>query len=346
MTDHNSAARKRFPWKSNFLKVPPKVRADLANLTNDLIAVAAVKKVKVAEIQAGRYAHIGLRVSADGAITASGPHQPPANSGKWSWRNAHGWDRKRTDWPMVTKTYVFETPNFGDAATYGTHMHVMEREVYQHQVFEAQWMEIEPTILSDSGRDEVLVKFEVCRLLSKTQPEFDLMLLWTLNLLQENTGVCGVFGSDATKADFLRTIQLDWDIFPPGTLDEVLKWFIGKPTAASRRPDLEEVVRERAAAFQALKPEAYIRGSGQFGSYFGAKYADDLVVFENLQYGNALYILYENWDEAAKRSRLDLLRDNGAKFDRVIHSEDWQHRLKELIRTELAARRRGRGRHA
>jgi hypothetical protein len=24
------------------------------------------------------------------------------------------------DWPMVDKTYVFETPNFGDAFTYGT----------------------------------------------------------------------------------------------------------------------------------------------------------------------------------------------------------------------------------
>lgn len=346
MTDHNSAAPKRFPWKSNFLKVPPKIGDDLANIASDLIAVAAVKKVKVSDIQAGLYAHLGLRVSADGGITASGPYQPPATSGKWSRRNAHGWDRKRTDWPMVTKTYVFETPNFGDAATYGTHMHVMEREVYQHQVFEAQGMAIEPTILSDSGRDEVLVKFDVHPILSRAQPEFDLMLLWTLNLLQENTGVAGVFASDATKADFLRTIQLDWDIFPPGTIDDVVTWFIGKPTAMSRRPDFEKVVRDRAAAFQALKPEAYIRGSGQFGSYFGAKYADDLVVFENLQYGNALYVLYENWDEASKRSRLDLLRDNDAKFDRIIHSEDWQYRLKELIRTELAARRRGKGRHA
>lgn len=45
---------KRFPWKSNFLKVPPQVRADLDKIDGDLIAVAAVKSVRVADVQAGQ----------------------------------------------------------------------------------------------------------------------------------------------------------------------------------------------------------------------------------------------------------------------------------------------------
>lgn len=149
--------------------------------------------------------------------------------------------------------------------------------------------------------------------------------------------------SDATKADFVGTIQLDWDIFPPGSIEDVVKWFMSRP-APARSPEFEKHVRDRAAAFNRLKPEAYIRGSGQFGSYFGAKFAEDLVVFENLRYGNAIYVLYDDWADISKRSRLDLLRDHDAKFDRITHTEDWQFRLAELVRREIAARRRGRGR--
>lgn len=337
--------KSRFPWKGNFLKVPPKIRSDLDKIVGDLIVVAAVKKIPVADITAGLYSHLGLNIDLlDDKVVAEGAVQPPADAGKWSFRNARGWDRKRTDLPMVPKTYVFETPNFGDASTYGTHMHVMTRDVHQHQIFEPQGMEIEPTILSDTTGDSVLVKFALTPFLSRGQPEFELMLLWSLNILQENTGITGVFASTATKEDFVGTIQLDWDVFPPGTIDQVVAWFTSKPSAAIRAADFDKHLRDRTAAFSKLQPEAYIRGSGQFGSYFGAKFADDLVVFENLRYGNALYILYEDWGDISKRSRLDLLRDHDAKFDRIIHTDDWQMRFKELIRRELAARRRGKGR--
>lgn len=234
---------KRFPWKGNFLKIPPKVRAELDRIDGDLVAVAAVKSVRVADVEAGLYSHLGLNIDLlDGSAKADGPRQPPEDAGKWSYRNARGWDRKRPDLPMAPKSFVFESPNFGDAARNGTHTHYQTRQVYQHQVFEPQGMEIEPVIMS--------------------------------------------------------------------------------------------------------QPVSYIRGSGQFGSYFGAKFADDLVVFENLRYGNALYILYDDWDDISKRSRLDLLRDHDAKFDRVVHAADWQFQFNKIMKMELTARRRGKGRRS
>jgi hypothetical protein len=57
-------------------------------------------------------------------------------------------------------------------------------------------------------------------------------------------------------------------------------------------------------------------------------------VFENLKYGNALYVLYEDWDEVSRRSRLDLLRDHDASFDRIIHTEDWEDRFHHLVAGE------------
>jgi hypothetical protein len=71
-----------------------------------------------------------------GTIVAAGPVQPPADAGKWSGRNAHGWDRKREDWPMVQKSWTFEAPNFGDGARNGWTLHSRTRDVYQNQIFE------------------------------------------------------------------------------------------------------------------------------------------------------------------------------------------------------------------
>lgn len=331
-------AFREVPWKRNYRKVPDSVQEALAAIPSKMVLIAATKKITVREIASGLYEHVGLR-SDNGAIVSDGPVLPPHDAGKWSERNALGWDRKRTDLPMTTKTYTFESPNFGDAARYGTHMHVQEREVYQHQIFEPQGMRIEAEVLEARGGEHVIVKFGLSPLLSKEQPEFDLMLLWSLNVLQENTGATGVFASEATREEFIGTIQLDWEVFPPGTIDEVVERLARRPARPSNAPDFDRHVRDRVTLFQRLNPTAYLRGQGGFGSYFGAQFADDLVVFENLKYGNAIYVLYENWDTISQRSRLDLLRDQDASFDRVIHTDDWQERLKALLRYQLKKRR-------
>lgn len=57
---------------------------------------------------------------------------------------------------------------------------------------------------------------------------------------------------------------------------------------------------------------------------------DDLVVFENIEYGNAIYILYDDWDEISKLSRIDLLSGRaGSNFDRIIHSGNWKRKYEK-----------------
>lgn len=338
-------AYRPLPWKRNYRKVPRHLATALDEIESSLLVIAATKKVARADIEQGLYSHIGLRMTDEGIVT-DGPIMPPADMGKWSERNAHGWDRKRRDWPMVTKTYVFETPNFGDATKYGTHMHTWEREVYQHQVFEPQGMTIQAEILQDTGGDDLAIKFALSSVLERGEPEFELMLLWSLNVLQENTGVAGLFAADATREDYIASITLDWQIFPPGTVDEVIERLAQRPANAANAPDFDAHVRDRVRLFDRLNPTAFIRGQGGFGSYFGAQFAEDLVVFENLKYGNAIYILYEDWAAISQRSRLELLRDHDASFDRIVHSPDWKNQLTTLLQKRLRERglgRQGRG---
>lgn len=327
---------KRFPWKSGYRSIPAFVSEALEQVDGDVIAIAATKKVARADVQTGQYAHLGLR--SDGSeIVMSGPTAPAADAGKWSERNAVGWDRKRKDWPMVQKTWTFESPNFGDGARNGWTMRSWTKEVYQHQIFEPQGMMIEPTILEDRGGDQIVVKFALSPLLYRAMPEFDLMLLWSINVLQENTGAAGVFAADASADDYKATIRLDWQIFPPGSADEVVARIAGTARPGNA-PDFEKHVLDRVRLFESFNPTNYIQGQGGFGSYFGAQFADDLVVFENLKYGNAVYLLYQNWDEISRRSRLDLLRDQDAHFDRVVHTPGWEDRLTALLHDKLSER--------
>lgn len=338
-------SNRKFSWQSNFIKIPKHILTDLEGIETDHIVVSAVKTVPVADIAAGLYSHLGIEYDLlEEEVTVMGDIEPPAWAGKWSYRNANGWDRKRLDLPKVPKTFVWETPNFGDAATYGTHDHFQTRMVYQNQVFEPQGMTIRPEILSQGTGEKAILRFTVSPFLKRDQPEFHLMLLWKLNVLQENCGAVGIYRSDATDADYLKNIQLDWEVFPSGNADQVVEWFLSKYPKNRSNPEFEFHIKERTLLFGKLKPEMFIKGSSKFGSYFGAKFADDLVVFENVKYGNALYILYENWEEISKRSRLDLLRDQDSKFDRIVHKENWKMQFDTLLKQELAARRRGRGR--
>lgn len=327
---------RRFPWKGNYRAIPPFVSTSLDQINGDLIVVAATKKVARAEIAAGQYAHIGLGF-VDGKLVTSKSAKPLSEAGKWSERNALGWDRKRPDWPMVQKTWTFESPNFGDGARNGWTMRSRTQDVYQHQIFEPQGITVDTEVLEDRGGDHVVVKFALSPLLDRRMPEFELVLLWFLNVLQENTGATGVFASDATAQDYKATIALDWQIFPPGTADEVVARLTGS-ARPDNAPDFAKHVRERVRLFEGFDPKNYIRGQGGFGSYFGAQFADDLVVFENLKYGNAVYVLYQNWNQITQRSRLDLLRDQDAHFDRVVHAKGWEDRLAALLHDKLHER--------
>ncbi|MGB0958829.1 MAG: hypothetical protein ACPGVK_01150, partial [Halocynthiibacter sp.] len=316
---------KKFPWKGGFRSVPPKLNSKLSEIESDFIVVAATKSIARSEILDGLYAHIGIHCDG-GEIIFDGSVAPPESAGKWSSRNAIGWDRPRKDWPKVQKTWTFEAPNFGDGARNGWSMRSRSQEVYQHQIFEPQGMMIEATLIEDFGGDKVVIKFAITPILSREMPEFELMLLWSINVLQENTGVTNIFSSDATLADFVTTTNLDWEIFPSGTAEQIIARLLDSATT-NTVVDYERHVRERIDFFEEYEPLAYLRGHGGFGSYFGAQFADDFVVFENLRYGNAIYVLYENWVEVSQRSRLDLLRNQDAHFDRVIHTEGWQSRL-------------------
>ncbi|MCV5856258.1 hypothetical protein OFN53_37140, partial [Escherichia coli] len=67
-----------------------------------------------------------------------------------------------------------------------------------------------------------IFNFRATRILEKNSNKFDDELLFDLNLLQENLGKCGVENADKPISTYADTLIVSWDIFPPGSKEEIL----------------------------------------------------------------------------------------------------------------------------
>src|ERR1700678_32699 len=113
----------------NIRRVPDWLLDKVKKLSPKPLIAGCVKKITAAELKAGRYKHIGLSWLND---KPQFPESivPSAKNGHYSTKNANGYEVKRTDLPMVTKTVTINTPNFGDWSR-GSHTVDFSREVYQ-----------------------------------------------------------------------------------------------------------------------------------------------------------------------------------------------------------------------
>ncbi len=205
------------------------------------------------------------------------------------------------------------------------------RDVYQRQLIPPKEVTISAQVLETSPDGTALtVKFNVDQVLNRGTPDFQDELLYNLNILQENVGAAFLFASATTFAEYIATTHVDWEILPPGKVDDVLQRMLhGKrPVSAETR----DVMKARLAVLAGLGPQNYIAGTSEFFRYFGAAFADDFVVFENLNYGNALYVMYENWATLSQRSRVDLLKGPRNGFERILHTDGWSSRLESHLR--------------
>ncbi len=323
-------------WKRSFRKIPDPILKRVSKIPGDQIMVACVKKISASALGSGTYKHLGMSIQGDRPVFPN-RIMPEPTFGTFSLRNAQGQEIVRRDLPMVTKTFSVETPNWGDWSN-GSHEVYWDRDVYQREFIAPKELEIFIELLTTEPGDSpvFLFGFRVEEVLDKQAADFEVNLFSNLNLLQENTGAADVFAADADSTAYLKTISVYWEILPPGERSEMLAHILSKFREPSK--ELREKLLDRYTFLEKLKPVAYISGTSGFQRYFGAQFADNLVVFENLEYGNAIYVMFDNWEELSKLSRLELLKNRrGAGFERIVHRTGWKDALETLIRPRLAA---------
>ncbi len=321
------------PWKRNLRNIPPRLSYKIKSIENNDIVAACVKKLKKIDIQNGLYKHIQISMDSTG-ITFPSKILPSPNTGKYSRTNIEGKEVVRKDLPMITKTFAVETPNYGDWS-YGSHTVHRDRDVYIKEYIPPKHLEIEIELLSEKSVEstEFIIKFTSGEVLNKTTDGFLDDLLFKLNILQENIGGSDIFASKATFEDYIKTIHVDWELLPIGERDADINKFATK-FRLKKKSDIDRLV-DRYDVLIKLQPEEFISGTSGFRRYFGAKFFDDLVVFENLEYGNAIYVMYEDWKTLSQKTRVELLKGDNRGFDRIVHTKNWKVQLDFLVRKAL-----------
>lgn len=311
---------------SHFRKIPPHVRRKLARIDGDYIVAGCLAVIKSADILEGGLSHIEI------TIDESGLHYqqeilPPGSQGKYSSRNTNGWVETRYDWPKENYTVSLEAPNWHGS---GTHTVFQTRErfpkLHHAPTFSAIRIDCPD---SSPRRDCYTLKCEVSDVLDRNAPDFEDRLLACLNLLQENVGVSDVAKPNATFTDYARSLRVGWEVLPPGTKEEAIQQVFG-----ARVPTLQQrsKVEDRYDFLISFEPQTMIYGRSGFQRYFGAQLKDDIVLFENVEYGNAFYVMFEDWEKLSQKSRLELLSGRyGQGFERVVHTGNWKVRVLKIV---------------
>jgi hypothetical protein len=317
----------KLPWKKNFRRVPETVLSRVRESIDNQLIVSCVKKISPTAINAGDYSHLGLTMAND---SPAYPERllPEAQVGRFSDRNANGYEVVRRDLPKVEKNFgPYSVPIYGNPSR-GYCDVTIPRMVYQRDhIPPAEWKIAIQLMEREAGSGDLVFRFQVDRILDRAANRFGEDLFFALNLLQENTGAATVFHANATVPEFLGTIFVNWEILPPGedTRQRILSSFSRSTVEVLQR------VNRRFDLLTTLDPVAFINGTNGFDRYFGAKFSDRLVVFENVNYGNAAYVMNQSWQELSQLSRIELLRTRPEGFSRIVHADGWENRLRDAV---------------
>lgn len=312
---------------SGYRSVPEAIWQRIQSISTPF-QVGVSKSFGTGEIAAGALDALGIHEVAERVETTTRV-VPPSTVGRWSEWNVEGREIVRVDLPKVSRSYVtwirpYGNRNATEVAAFTT------REVFPRETRYGHGLAIQIDVGTLQG-DKVRIGFRVDRVFPPDTKREDVDLLLALSLLRENVGAADIVPSGTTPDEWVSHQELSWELLPEGQRGDLVFESIVRRLGLDPDSDATHVARARNEFIWSLGPGKVATGRGTFSRYVAYIFRDDLVVLENLSYGNALYVMYENWEALSQRSRLDLLADPQADFTRIVHRGRWKQELKKAI---------------
>lgn len=312
---------------SGYRSVPEPIWQKIQAFTTPF-QVGISKNFSAADVASGLLGALGIDDAAAAAKTSTRA-VPPSSAGRWSDWNVNGREVVRDDLPKVPRSYVtwirpYGNRNATEVAAFTT------REVFPRETRYGHGLAIQIDVGTLQG-DKVRIGFRVDRVFPPDTKREDVDLLLALSLLRENVGAADIVPSGTTPDEWVSHQELSWELLPEGQRGDLVFESIVRRLSLDPDSDNTHVARARNEFIWSLGPGKGATGRGTFSRYVAYIFRDDLVVLENLSYGNALYVMYENWEALSQRSRLDLLADPQADFTRIVHRGRWKQELKKAI---------------
>jgi hypothetical protein len=313
----------------NYRKIPSMIMNRINSIKGGEFVASVRIKYRNEDINT-KLEPLGISISG-GKVAAPESFIPDPDFGKYCSINVNGEVIKRTDLPKITDYNTIESPNWGDESK-GTHTVDLPFQRYPRDFIAPKYRKI--TIQHAPAGDSTVFQFQVAKIITKGGVKWDNTTKECLNILLETVGAANVDAPNKDIADEVAAVTLGWEIFPPEKREALLKCILGGRRQINENDS--NVFMDRIDFITSLKPIRYVYGLGGTEAYFGGIIRDDLVVFENSKYGNAIYVMYHDWERLSNMSRTQLLSGRlGVDFDRVIHVSGWKSTVRKLVNKRL-----------
>lgn len=318
--------------KKNILKIPDYINTKLDTIVTDYISVSVAINLKSSDFSKPQFSNLKFQCI-DGKPNYIEEFIPNISNGKYSKKNVNGYKGKPLkDLPKVIKKYYAGQRHYFGNPDRDTFSLYITRKVWQRKIYEPkEWSIVTELIKAEekNGDNYYSLKVSIDQMFYKRDSNFKENLLFALNLLLENIGSFDIYSSEATNDDYLKTTIVNWELFPSGERENAINC-VKKGIRISI--EKEQFINDRADFLGNMEPKEFIVGTCMNKRYFGAKFSDKLVVFENIKYGNAIYVLFDNWEAISKLSRTQIMQLPNENYIRIPHRKNWQDEVKAIIR--------------
>ncbi|GGI42007.1 hypothetical protein GCM10010988_36880 [Cnuibacter physcomitrellae] len=305
---------------SGFRSLPDEIKAEIDSLGEAQFVFGAVKNFSE-QLLADWTRRLELEEVDDEAWIAL----PPASTGRWSRWNITGREIVRRDLPKVFRSWTIEAPDFSGS---GTHPITHSRDVFQKQRLFGQ--QIEAAVTRRSEPRDSLVGTVLLTLPAPYDDEAEQAYLYAASLARTWFGSATAYSIDETGIPLVPDRHVSWDFLPDGTVEDIRE-AVERKFGGSALPQEIEIIIDRLQKVQSLGPEKRLVGTSGLQRYIGYLFGDNFVAFENPRVGNALYLLYGDWESLSQLSRSELLSSRQGEFDRIIHTSRWFERLRVAV---------------
>ncbi|MFS4506595.1 hypothetical protein ACMA46_10205 [Clavibacter sp. Sh2141] len=307
---------------SGFRSLPESIKAEIDSLGQVQFVFAAVRNFSP-ELLSDWTQRLALDEIDDSVWVGV----PPAQTGRWSRWNIHGRELVRKDLPKIFRSWTIEAPNFGSS---GTHPVTFTREVYQRDRLYGQ--QIEAAVTRREEPRDSLVGTVLLTLQAPYDADAEQSYLYAASLARTWFGSATAYKLNEAGVPELPDQTVSWDFLPDGTAEEVREAVVRK-FGHSAPPHEIDIMVDRLEKVRSLAPEKRLVGSSGLQRYIGYMFGDDFVAFENPRVGNALYLMYGDWETLSQLSRSQLLASRSGGFDRIIHTTRWFEKLRMAVYT-------------
>jgi hypothetical protein len=151
------------------------------------------------------------------------------------------------------------------------------------------------------------------------------------NLILELFGPCHIIEADAKEIAAVTVRKVNWRMLPPGQhpwkhIEEHVK-----RAAPTHDGAPDRVIMDRQHTIHKFGPDAVYVGEGGFSRYVAYEFRSrKMVVLECIEFGNALYLLGNNWQAVSKFTKAEVL-GAGLHQNRIIHSTGWKTKFGKIM---------------